>query len=46
MFPSKVYFQTFSEKRKENEFHRKDTLLGGPAENLSPPTISQIQQNL
>ena len=37
-----VCFETFSEKRKENELHRKHTLFGGPAGNLSPPTISQI----
>ena len=45
MFSSKACFKTFSEKRKENESHRKYTLLVGPAENLSPPTISQIWQN-
>ena len=45
MFPSKVSFKTFSEKRKENELHRKYTLLGGPAENPSPPTISEIYLN-
>ena len=38
--PSKVCFKTFSEKRKENKLHRKYTLLGGPAEKLSSPTIS------
>ena len=41
MFPSKFCFETFSDKRKENELHRKYTILGGPAENLSP-TISQL----
>ena len=39
-----LYFETFSEKRKENELHRKYTLFGGPAGNLSPPTILQIKQ--
>ena len=28
-FPSKVCFETFSEKRKENELHRKYTLFRG-----------------
>ena len=37
-----VCFETFSEKRKENEFRRKYTLFGGPAG--SPPTILQIKQ--
>ena len=37
-----VCFETFSAKRKKNELHRKYTLLGGPAGNLSPPTLSQI----
>ena len=39
----KFVFTLFSEKRKENELHRKYMLLGGPVENLSPPTILQIQ---
>ena len=39
-----VGFETFSEKRKENELRRKYTLFGGPAGNLSPPTIIQIKQ--
>ena len=39
-------FQAFSVKRKENDLDRKYSLLGGPAENASSPTISQIQQNL
>ena len=39
-----VCFKTFSEKRKENELHRKYTLFGGAAGNLSPPTILQIKQ--
>ena len=39
-----VCLETFSENRKENELHRKYTLLGGPAGNLSPPTILQIKQ--
>ena len=39
-----VCFETFSEKRKENELHRTYTLFGGPAGNLSPPTILQIKQ--
>ena len=34
-----VCFKTFSEKRKKNELRRKYTLFGGPAGNLSPPTI-------
>ena len=33
VFPSKVCFNTFSEKRKENELHGRYMLLGGPAEN-------------
>ena len=40
-----VLFQTFSVKRKENDLHIKYTFLGGPAENASSPTISQIEQN-
>ena len=39
-----VCFETFSEKRKENELHKKSMLLGCPAGNLSPPTILQIKQ--
>ena len=39
-----VCFEPFSEKRKENELHRKYTLFGGPAGNLSPPTILQSKQ--
>ena len=39
-----VCFETFSEKRKKNELHRKYSLFGGPAGNLSPPTILQIKQ--
>ena len=39
-----VCFDTFSEKRKENELRRKNTLFGSPAGNLSPPTILQIKQ--
>ena len=39
-----VCFETFSDKRKENELHRKYTLVGGPALNLSPPTLLQIKQ--
>ena len=39
-----VCFETFSEKRKENELHRKYTLFGGAAGNLSPPIILQIKQ--
>ena len=30
-----VCFETFSEKHKENELHRKYTPLGGPAGNIS-----------
>ena len=41
-----VCFLTFSVKHKENDLHRKYWLFGGPAENLSSPTISQIEQNL
>ena len=37
-------FKTFSEKRKENELHRKYTVFGGASRNLSPPTILQIKQ--
>ena len=40
-----VCFETFSVQRKENDLHRKYRFLGGPAENLSSPTISQIEQN-
>ena len=39
-----VCLETFSENRKENELHRKYTFFGGPAGNLSPPTILQINQ--
>ena len=39
-----VCFETFSEKRKENELHTKYTLFGAPTGNLSPPTILQIKQ--
>ena len=39
-----ICFETFSAKRKENELRRKYTLFGGPAGNLSPPTILQIKQ--
>ena len=39
-----VCFQTFSEKRIENQLHSKYMLFGGPAGNLSPPTILQIKQ--
>ena len=41
-----VCLQTFSVKRKKNDLHRKYMLFGGPAENLSSPKISQIEQNL
>ena len=40
-----VCFETFSVKCKENDLHRKYRLFGGPAENLSSPTISQAEQN-
>ena len=40
-----VCFQAFSVKSKEYDLHRKYRLFGGPAENLSSPTISQIKQN-
>ena len=39
-----VCFETFSKKRKEIELHKKYTLFGGAAGNLSPPTILQIKQ--
>ena len=39
-----VCFETVSEKRKENKLRIKYTLFGGPAGNLSPPTILQIKQ--
>ena len=39
-----VCFDTFSEKRKENELRRKYTLFWAPAGNISPPTILQIKQ--
>ena len=44
--PNIVCFETFSEKRKENELQRKYMLFGGPAGNLSPPTILQMKQIL
>ena len=40
-----VRFETFSVKRKKNDLHRKYRRFGGRAENLSFPTISQIEQN-
>ena len=40
-----VSFQPFSVTCKENDFDGKYMLLGGPAENASSPTISQIEQN-
>ena len=40
------FVSTFSGNRKENELSRKYTLLEGPAEKPSSPTISQIDQNL
>ena len=39
-----VCFLTFFVKCKENDLHRKYTVLGGHAENASS-TISQIEQN-
>ena len=39
-----VCFETFSEKRKENELNRKYTLFGSPVGNLSPPTILEKKQ--
>ena len=39
-----VCFETFPEKRKENELRRKYTLFGFPAGNLSPSKILQIKQ--
>ena len=41
-----VCFLTFSVKLKENDLHRKYTFFWGPAENVSSPTISQIEQSL
>ena len=38
-----VCVETFSEKRNKTEVYRKYTLFGGPAGNLSPPTILQIK---
>ena len=40
-----VCFKTFSVKCKENDLHRKYRLFGGHAENVSSPTISQIEEN-
>ena len=42
--PNIVCLKTFSVKHKENDFHRKYTCFGGPAENASS-TISQIEKN-
>ena len=39
-------FEDFFCKRKENDLHKKYRLFGGLAENLSSPTISQIEQIL
>ena len=39
-------FLDFLCKHKENDFDRKYRLLGGPAENESSHTLSQIEQNL
>ena len=39
-----VCFETFSEKRKENELRRNNALFGGPAGILCLPTILQIKQ--
>ena len=36
----------FSVNHKENDLHKKNMLFQSPAENLSSPTISQIEQNL
>ena len=41
-----VCFRTFSVKSTENDLRRKYRLFGGPEENLSSPTISQIEKNL
>ena len=41
-----VCFWTFSVKRKEIDLHRKYMFLGDPTENASPPTVSQIEQNV
>ena len=41
-----VCFETFSVKCQENYLHKKYRLFGGPAENLSSPTFSQIEQKL
>ena len=41
-----VCFYTFCVKCKENDLHEKYIVLSGPAENVSSPTISQMEQNL
>ena len=41
-----VCIQAFSVKREENDLDGKYWLSGGPAENASSVTISQIEQNL
>ena len=38
-------FTLYLLKYKENDLDRKYRLLWGPAENVSLPTISQIEQN-
>ena len=40
-----VCFETFSIKHKEKDLYKKYWLFAGPAENLSSPTISQMEQN-
>ena len=42
--PIKVCFYASSVKRKENDMDGKYRILGGPAENASSPTFSQIEQ--
>ena len=41
--PHIVCFETFSVKCKENDLQRKYRIFGGPAENQSSPTISQME---
>ena len=40
-----VCFGTFSVTPTGNNLHKKYWLFGGPAENLSSRTISQIERN-
>ena len=43
---SHSFFLDFFVKQKKNNSQRKSRLFGGCVENLSSPTISQIEQNL